>query len=111
MKRLIGAMGVFAACWSITACGSADPSESGEISSEPQLGGVHLLVTDGDPGSACPAPTTYTMNRLYVGNADGEYGRWMDGCPCVTTRGQPGRLSWKCGVAPSTCGYLYCIAY
>lgn len=69
---------------------------------------IAIDPTDGDNSTtstttAGSAPT-YPMNRVYDPTNS------LLNQPCVTTMGKLGTLVSKCSTAPSTCGYLYCIA-
>ena len=70
---------------------------------------VAVDPTDGDNGSgttttAGSAPV-YPLNRLY------DPSNSVLGSACVTTANRYGSMVSKCSTIPTTCGYLYCVAY
>jgi len=70
---------------------------------------VAVDPADGDNGStttttAGSAPM-YPLNRLY------DPANTMLNTACTVTTGRAGRMLSKCSITPSTCGYLYCIAW
>jgi hypothetical protein len=87
----------------LAGCGGAEPTEAG-AGVDPEVGVVHLAADPGPGDSACPYARTYTLNRWYVGTTWCN-GQCLDGCPCIRTSGDPGRLR----ILSPYNGYAYCL--
>ncbi|MGE5783000.1 MAG: hypothetical protein ACM3ZE_00350, partial [Myxococcales bacterium] len=69
---------------------------------------IAIDPTDGDNSTTSTTTTgsapSYPLNRVY------DPANSLLNTQCITTRGRLGTLVSKCGLIPSTCGYLYCVA-